>query len=173
VIGRAEDLLWPGARPKPQVAILHPRSSQVWDLKEMAVAEGISDATNTDLTGRTVDHMAEVFGIYLALQHANVPADVVDEDDLSADGLKDYRVLYVTAPNVPAEGQRAVADWVRGGNTLVTTVGAAQRGRYDDPCTVLADATGLREQPRRPTVVPNLAALKAAGAGNRGGWSAR
>jgi hypothetical protein len=160
MIGAAEDVLWPGKRPRPEVAILLPRSAQMWDAKKMAVARGISDATNHNLNGATVDYMAEVYNLYLALQHANVPVDFVEEDDLSAAGLKPYRVLYLTAPNVPEENQRGLAEWVRSGGTLVTVTGAAARDRYDDPCAVLADAVGIKEKPRERLLVANANVLK-------------
>lgn len=163
VIGAAEELLWPGQRPRPQVAILSPKSAQVWDLKDQRVAQGVSDATNTNLNGATMDYMAEVFDLYLALQHKNVPVDFVEEEDLSAEELKAYKVLYVTEPNVPEEGQRGLVEWVKAGGKLVTVTGAAQRDRYDEPCDILADATGIREQPRAPMHVANLDALKESG----------
>jgi hypothetical protein len=160
LIGAAEDLLWPGQRPRPEVAILAPRSAEPWDAKGMRVARGISDATNTDLNRATVDYMAEVFDLYLALQHANVPVDFVEEDDLSAEGLKPYKVLYVTEPNVPAEGQRGLAEWVRGGGTLVTVSGAGAHDRYDEPCAVLAELSGVRERPRERLLVADARSLK-------------
>jgi hypothetical protein len=161
MIGAAEDLLWPGKAPRAQVAIVMPRNSQAWDLKEMPVAKGISDATNVNLNGQTVDYMAEVFNLFLALQHANIPCDFVDEDDLAKPAeLKAYRVFYLTAPNVPAEGQRGLVEWTKAGGTLVTVASAATRDRYDEPCTILSDALGRREAPRPPTPIANLAALK-------------
>lgn len=163
MIGAAEDLLWHGRRPQTAVALLAPRSAQMWDAHEQPIAKGLSDATNTNLNGSTVDYLAEVFDLYLALQHANIPVDFVDEDDLTAEGLKAYRVLYVTAPNIPAEGQRGLAAWVKAGGTLVTVSGAGQRDRYDEPCSILADALGIHEQPRKRLLVPNAATLKPVG----------
>lgn len=165
MIGVAEDLLWPGQRPRPQVAILLPRSAQLWDAKDIALPRQIQDATNGHLNGSTVDYMAEVFDLYLALQHANIPVDVVDEDDLSPDALKPYRVLYVTEPNIPVEGQAGLTAWVKNGGTLVTVSGAGARDRYDEPTNVLADFTGIREQPRERLLVASTNSLKEVGKG--------
>jgi hypothetical protein len=165
MIGRAEDLLWAGRRPRAQVALLAPRSAQVWDAREIALPTQIQDATNTNLNAATVDYMAEVADLYLALQHQNIPVDFVSEDDLTPQGLKPYRVLYVTEPNVPEEGQRGIAAWTRAGGTLVTVTGAGERGRYDEPCGLLTDATGMREQPRMRLLVPSLDRLPVAGWG--------
>jgi hypothetical protein len=163
MIGAAEELLWPGQRPRAQVALLAPRSALIWDLKNVALPTQIQDATVTNLNGATVDYMAEVYDLYVALQHANIPVDIVDEDDLNPAGLQPFRVLYVTEPNVPVQGLQAITTWVRNGGTLVTVPGAATRDRYDDPTTVLSSFTGINEQPRERSLVPDLSALPVAG----------
>jgi len=127
MIGAAEDVLWPGKRPHTEVAILAPRSAEVWDRQDK-----IEDATNNRLNNSTVDYMAEVFDLYLALQHANIPVDFVDEDDLTLEGLKPYRAVYVTEPNIPAEGQRGLVAWVKAGGTLAMAAGAGSRGESTD-----------------------------------------
>lgn len=165
MIGAAEDLLWPGKQPRPQVAILAPRSAEPWDAKEIPIPNQIQDATNLHLMWSTVDYMAEVFGLYDALQHANVPADFVDEDDLTPAGLKPYRVLYVTEPNIPAEGQRGIVQWVRAGGTLAMVTGAGSRDRYDDACRILADGVGVAEKPRERLLVSRIGALPKVGTG--------
>ncbi|RMG37888.1 MAG: hypothetical protein D6725_08230, partial [Planctomycetota bacterium] len=134
VIAKAEDLLWPGRMPVARVALLHPRSPQPWD----ALSAGRQDvqiqgATNHHMNARRCGYLAELFDLYLALQHAGIPADVIDEDMLTAEKLAPYRVLYVTGPDVPLEGQRQVVDWVRRGGTLVLAPGAACWNRYHEP----------------------------------------
>jgi hypothetical protein len=165
MIGAAEDVLWPGKPPRSEVAILAPRSAEMWDAKEIAVPNQIQDATNNDLNRATVDYMAEVFDLYLALQHANIAVEFIDEDDLSPQGLEPYRVLYVTEPNIPVEGQQGIVDWVRAGGTLCRVSGAGQGDRYDEPCDVLSQATGIQEQPRSRLLVAETRALKKVGNG--------
>jgi hypothetical protein len=150
MVGSAEDLLWPGQHQQAQVAILQPQSSQLWD------ENGISDATNNHLNSHTVDYMAEVADLYLALQHTNTPADFVEEQDLSPEGLKPYKVLYVTEPNLPTEWQKSLAEWVRGGGTLVTVSNAATRDRYDQPDETLSTLTGLKTVSRDRLPMANL-----------------
>ncbi len=167
-IGKAEELLWEGKRPRSQVAILSPRSSEPWD------SVGISDATNNNLNAATVDYMAEVADLYLALQHANTAVDFVEEEDLSAQGLASYKVLYLTEPDVPEEAQHGVAEWVKAGGTLVTVSGAAAQDRYNEPCKVLSDATGVREEPRQRMNIADISDLKdvARGKGQAGEFGA-
>lgn len=174
MIGAAEDLLWPGVRPVSPVAILAPRSAAAWDAREIPPPLQIQDATNSSLNGSTVDYMAEVFDLYLALQHAGIPVEFVDEDGLTAEGVRPYRVVYVTEPNVPTEGQRALAEWTRDGGTLVTVSGAAARDRYDEPCGVWSELTGLQEKARPRLFVGDVKMLKevAQGTGDSGEFTA-
>lgn len=163
LIARAEPLLWPGRPPKAQVAILYPRSAQMWDAKNVSVPTMIEDATNTNLNRKTVDYMAEIFNLYLAFQHQNIAVDFVEEDDLTIDGLKDYKALYITAPNLPVENQRTLLDWVKQGGTLVTVPGAAAADRYDEPCDLLAVGTGIKRGVVPRTLIANTAALPVTG----------
>jgi len=158
MIGQAEDLLWPGTRPRTPVAILDPRSAQIWDRQDVP-------DTNRELNSLTVDYMAEEFNLYVALQHADIPADFVEEDDLSAKGLRPYKVLYVTEPNIPAEFQQGLLAWVRNGGTVVTVTNAGTADRFDDPCDILAKGLGIAEQPRTRAFISSPKALQAAGTG--------
>ena len=60
----------------------------------------------------------EVWGIYTALAtHSAVSIDFIEEDSLTEDGLVGYKLLVVTAPNLPAENLKMITRWVRGGGT--------------------------------------------------------
>jgi hypothetical protein len=158
MIGAAEELLWPGRRPQAQVAIMAPRSALPWDALDTKGAP-IRDAGNPRIDGNTVDYMSEAYCLYMALQHANIPCDWVEEDDLSVQGLAGYRVLFLTAPDVPAENQRGLTEWVQAGGTLATVSGAATGDRYHEPCTVLSDFTGIQEAPRERLLVEKTQGL--------------
>jgi hypothetical protein len=149
MIARAEPLLWPGQPPQADIAILQPRSSEVWD------PVGVSDATNVDLNRFTVDYMAEIYDLYRGLQQENIPADFVPEDVLTDDGLRGYKVLYVTEPDFPREYVPALLKWVRNGGTLVSVSGAFSRDRYDEPMAEFQEARGIVEAPRPRLMLPN------------------
>jgi len=163
MIGAAEDVLWPGKRPRARVAILSPRSSEMWDANGIPIPTQISDATNTDLNRYTVDYMAETADLYLALQHANIPVDFIEEEDLSHSGLAPYRVVYITEPDIPEEFQKELATWVGGGGTLIAISNAGAMDRYDEPSTILAGLRGAHNSERERLLIPNLGAVKAVG----------
>jgi len=143
LVGKAEDLLFPGKTRQPEVALLTPQSSQLWDLEDQEIANGLSEATNTDLIGGRMEYSAEMFSIYHALQRAAIPANFVDEKGLTEASLKNYKVLYVTAPDLPKESVDGLLAWVCGGGVLVTLPGAGQNDRYHQPLSTLNEATGI------------------------------
>ncbi len=173
MIGAAEELLWPGRRPQAQVAFVSPRSALVWDAMDTTNAP-IRDAGNSQIDTKTVDYMSEIYCLYLALQHANVPVDWVEEDDLSPAGLAGYRVVYLTEPDLPAENARGLAEWVRAGGTLATVAGAGSGDRYGQPCRVLSDLTGIVEAHRPRLLIEKTRDLPTAaeGTGDRGSFAA-
>ena len=163
MIGAAEDVLWPGKRSHTRVAILSPKSSEMWDAKSIAIPTQISDATNTDLNRSTVDYMAEVADLYLALQHANIPVDFIEEEDLSPSGLAPYQAVYVTEPDIPEEFQKELVAWVEGGGTLIAISSAGAMDRYDEPSSILAAVRDAHSPERERALIPNLGTLKALG----------
>ena len=60
LIAEAEDLLWPGEKAVADVAVLYPRSAELWDEMGVPLPGFIADATITNPLSRTVDYFAEV-----------------------------------------------------------------------------------------------------------------
>lgn len=164
MIAAAENVLWPGREPQAEVAILQPRSSQVWDGLHIPQGSRVVGVTNNNPNGQSLDYMMEEFDEYLALQLSDIPADFVSEDELTDGTLSKYKVLYVTEPDVPSEGQQAIALWVKNGGTLAMVPGAAQGDRYDEPASVLAALAGSERRQREYMVY----ALTANGKGPSG-----
>lgn len=142
MIAKAESLLWPGRKPAAQVAILQPSSSGVWDGLHIPTGSPVVGVTNTNPNGSTLDYMAEEYDEYLALEMSDVPVDFVSESELADGTLDKYKVLYITEPDIPGKDQRAVAQWVKNGGTLVMVPGAAQANRYDEPAHILTALAG-------------------------------
>ena len=104
--------------------------------------------------------------MYLALQHANIPVDFIEEEDLSPSGLAPYRVVYVTEPDIPEEFQKELGTWVEGGGTLIAISNAGAMDRYDEPSTILSGLRGAHNPERERVLIPNLGALKTFGKDN-------
>jgi hypothetical protein len=132
IIGRAEELLYPGRRQTARVAILLSASAQVWDAGPQLPM-----------------YQREIAALHFALTHSHFPVDFLDETAVAQGALKkyDYRVLFVTAPNVAAKAQSTLRDWIRGGGYAVFSPGAAAADEYNTPTDLLDEARGLRSVP--------------------------
>lgn len=152
---KAEDYIYPGNPLIPQVAILTPQSSLVWDQKEMEIASGIVDATNTNQNNATTTYMAEVYDLYIALMHANIPVDFIDETDLNDQKImSNYKLVFITAPNIPAETIKSIQRWIEQGGYLATTYGAITADRYDEPLNSLYSYAGIKiDEAAQPRIV--------------------
>ena len=118
-IGAAEDLII-DAKPLPaEVAILYSSSSDIWQLKKN-YAYGF-DRMHT----------------WMALAHAQIPADVVGERQVEAGALDSYRVCYLSGENLTRAAAEKLAEWVEGGGTLVLSAGAASRDEFNRPLATL------------------------------------
>ncbi len=124
-------------RPAPGVAVLHAEASDLWDHP----ADSVSKAT--------------VRGPYFAMRFAATPVDVLREYMLERDELDRYRLLFVGQRYVARSAQRAIAEWVHAGGTLVITPGAMTRDEAARPCAMLDELTGdglhWRDDPQRPS----------------------
>ena len=155
MIAQAEHLLWTARRPPSTVAILYPRSSEMWDQFHISTYARDSAALClcccvSSMVAHYIDYTAETYGLYLALvTDSNIPVDFLDEDALEEPGtLAKYKLIWVTQPNIPAAGSAGLAAWVHQGGTLVTVSGAGGSDAFDEPCTTLSDLAGVREAPR-------------------------
>lgn len=157
MIAKAESVLWPGHEPQARVAILQPRSSEVWDGLHISTKAAVVGAANTNPNGGTLDYMAEEYDEYLALEMSDVPVDFVDEGELTHSALKNYKVLFITEPDIPAAGQHAIAQWVKNGGTLAMVPGAAKGNRYNEATRILPSLAD--NPPHQRAYLPNLRSL--------------
>ena len=172
MIAKAEDVLWPGREPQAQVAILQPRSSEVWDGLHIPPGSRVLGAASNNLNSQNLDYMIEEFDEYLALQMSDIPTDFVSEDELTDGTLNKYKVLYISEPDIPSEGQKAIEQWVRNGGTLAMAPGTAQGDRYDESANILALLAGT--PPHQRGYIPTVFVLNRTGMiGNASVFGAR
>jgi len=125
-IAQADAYLHPAKAPEAQVAILWGKSHEIWQ-----------DDAAVGTERRTM---------YLAMQHAHVPVDMVSEQDLAEGILAKYRLLIVTESNMRRDAAAKTADWVRAGGVLQMCAGAGRRDEYNEPLADLLDLCGVTVQ---------------------------
>lgn len=118
-IGAVEDLLVPAMPAPAQVAILYSSASDAWTV------------------GDTFAYGFDRMHTWMALTHAQVPVDIVAERQVERDLLQNYRVCYLSGPNLTRAAAAKLKRWVQAGGTLWLTAGAAMRDEFDRPMDVL------------------------------------
>ncbi len=119
-IGTVEDLLMEASPAPAKVALLYSSSSDIWTI-EKNLATGF-DRMHT----------------WLALAHAQIPVDIVSEDQAARGALDKYEVCYLSGPNLSRSAAAQLKSWVESGGTLWLTAGAAARDEYNRPLPTLA-----------------------------------
>lgn len=114
-----------GVKRRPaQIAIVYNRTAGIWH----------DFAVNTEQDARY---------IHWALAHAGYDADIIPEEDIEADGLTAYRLLYLNGVQLRQEAAEKIADWVKGGGVLVGTAGAGTRDPFDRASEKLNEVFGV------------------------------
>ncbi len=116
-IGAVEEWLLTARRAPAEVALLYSSSSDIWTMQEN-LAYGF-DRMHT----------------WLALTHAQIPVDIVPEREF--DRLDQYKVCYLSGPNLTRAAASKLKDWVESGGTLVLTADAASRDEFNRPLDTL------------------------------------
>lgn len=139
----AETLAWTGRLEKELLqSELRPAQAA---LLIANTAEINSPYLNTSLVpSRPLNERQNVFA---ALMDAQVPVELVGEEEVIEDGALDrYRALYVTDPHVDHRAQDKIKEWVRGGGVLWASQGALVREEYDTPTTRFDEVFGLADR---------------------------
>ncbi len=128
---------------KSDVALLIANSSEICSV--------FYSATNyeTGLSGRAFESrpLFRRAGIYAALLDANIPVDIVSEEEIIEDDiLKNYKVLYVVDTHVREDAQKKIKEWVRDGGTLWADYIAIARNQYDQDTDTFNDVFGLQKR---------------------------
>lgn len=85
--------------------------------------------------------------IYIAMQHAYVPVEVVSEQDVLHDNrLKDYSMLMVSDPQVRGDVQEKIGEWVKNGGHLWASVGAMNWDEFNQPSKILNKVFGIKNR---------------------------
>ncbi|MCC7419365.1 MAG: hypothetical protein IT428_03695 [Planctomycetaceae bacterium] len=112
-VGAVEDWLLTAKPAKADVAILYSSASDIWTI-----------ATNFAFG---FDRMHT----WLALTHAQIPVDIIPEREIER--LDQYKVCYLSGPNLTRAAAARLRQWVEAGGTLWLTAGAAERDEYNRP----------------------------------------
>jgi len=119
-IGGTEDLLMSAVAEPAEVAILYSSSTDAWTLK------------------RNYAFGFNRMHTWMALAHAQIPVDFVAERQVARGGLKNYKVCYLSGPNLTRAAAQKLSEWVSAGGVLYLSAGAASLDEFNRPLSILA-----------------------------------
>jgi hypothetical protein len=119
--GAVEDMLITAMPAPAKVALLYSSASDVWTVDE------------------THAYGFERMHTWMALAHAQMPVDIVSEQQVAKNLLDGYHVCYLTGPNLTLAAAEKLRQWVQNGGTLWLTAGAASRDEFNRPLHILED----------------------------------
>lgn len=127
-LGLFEDIIQGGVAQAggAKVALLYSDSADIW----------LSPVGTFGAAKRT---------LYIALRHAQLPIDIVTEQDAIAGALNHYSVLYVVDQQVSEAAVTAIAAWVNAGGSAVFTAGAGLRNEFNATNAAAAALLGVQE----------------------------
>lgn len=139
-LAKGEEYLYGARRDgEAQVALVSPRSSEIWG------RAADPDNNTRNVAGRDAA-FEDTKWIYLALSHAHIPVDVLSEEQLAEGKLSQYKVLYVTGPNLHRKAAAQVKKWVSEGGLLWTNALGLSLDEAKQPLTVMHEVLGLGER---------------------------
>jgi hypothetical protein len=126
-LGPADELIAKGAREPRRAAILYNRSHEIWNGAE----------------GRFIH---DCMWTFVALKNSHYPVDIMLEDDLTAEELARYKVLFIWGYNLERRHVAALQAWVEAGGTLIGSAGAAMKDVYNEPLPEAAALFGATQK---------------------------
>ena len=126
-IGPADTIIGKGEREPRRTAILYNRSHEIWN----------------GGTGR-MNH--DWMWTYIALRGAQIPVDVIIEEDLTPEELAQYKVVYLGGFNLAPRHVKALRGWVEAGGLLIGTAGAAMYDVFNDKQPATDALFGTRQE---------------------------
>ena len=139
-----------GAYPTVRAAL-----NQLGSFEDIVQAGAVQTAAVAILYSETTDIFLETGGtygsalrsMYIALKHAQMPVDVLIEEDCAAGRLHYYDVLYVAMPHVNDAAAKGIAAWVAAGGTVYFFGGAGFRNQDNQTGVVLETLMGIKQKP--------------------------
>ncbi|HEV7406166.1 MAG TPA: hypothetical protein VGO11_24680 [Chthoniobacteraceae bacterium] len=126
-IGPADEIIARGTREPRRTAILYNRSHEI-------------------MSGSKLWMNRDWMWTFLGLRNAQVPVDVVIEEDLNEKALAQYNVLYVSGLNLERRHVHALRAWVEQGGLLIGSGGCAMYDAYGDKSPATEELFGASQR---------------------------
>jgi hypothetical protein len=83
--------------------------------------------------------------VFIAFRHAEIPVQVLTEDDCASGRLYHTDLLVVTVPNVAEKAAVEIEGWVKQGGTVLATASGGLLDEYNSSATTMASLLGVEQ----------------------------
>jgi hypothetical protein len=125
-LGPADEIIAKGQRERRRTAVLYNRAHEI-------------------MNHRTVWLNHDWMWTFLAMKSAQIPVDLIIEEDLTAEELGKYEVLYLGGLNLEQRHLKIVANWVKNGGLLIGSGGSAMYDAYNNLNPETVELFGARQ----------------------------
>ena len=133
-VGAAEDKLVATEVVPAKVALGWSITTDIWDVSK--------HPSNKLDVGQCV-YPQERQNLYVLLRHAQIPVDIVGEEDLSETSMDGYRMYVLVGDHLTRRAAQSLKNWVAKGGYLVSVAGGGLRDEYDRPLDTLNEVFGI------------------------------
>lgn len=164
-LAQVDERLFTARLRRAPAAILLSKANDVWDNEDLLSAEDQRKTNSLYYANYNADNH-ERKALWLALRHAQLPVDLITDDDLIDGRLAPYRVLYLVGAEIQAAAVPPLTRWVEKGGILFACGGAGLLDEYRRPLPAMRSLLGIESadlaRPTRhlqPRQLPDLAPL--------------
>jgi|EP01047_Picozoa_sp_COSAG01_P036204 hypothetical protein len=127
-LGMMEDIVLAGAAQQnlAKTAILYSESADIW----------LSPIGTPGAAKRS---------LYLALRHAQIPVDIVNEEDCGRGSLNHYAALFIVDEQVSETAVTSIGQWVSIGGHVFVTAGGAQLNEANQTNAAMQKLSGITQ----------------------------
>jgi hypothetical protein len=141
-VGKMDARLYRARMRPAQAAILLSIADDVWNTADLLAQDPPQE--NLYYAQQNADNH-ERKALWLALRHAQLPVDLVTDEDAASGMLQRYKVLYVAGLGMLREAAPKLRQWVEAGGTLVAVGGGGMVDQYRQPLREMQDLYGVRD----------------------------
>ena len=145
-LGLVEDVWLQSQGVQSETAILLSESTERWDLAPIAGDQVRHEVFGPEFRKARLSYHLERVGLWKALTFAGVSPDLLIEEDLQANQLKGYRMLFVVGDSLPLEAVPILEKFIKDGGTVVATAGVGRYGTYREPNPALQALFGIEKR---------------------------
>lgn len=141
-VGKIDQRLYEARMRPAEVGIVLSIANDAWNTEDILSKEPPQESLY--YAEQNVDNH-ERKALYLALRHAQIPVDLITDEDIATGVPKRFKVLYIVGQELLGAAAPQLRQWVEAGGTLVAVGGGGILDQYRAAQPALLELYGLKD----------------------------